>query len=44
LRDEVEQGHIDVMHLSTDLMPADILTKALGRVKVGEMVEMLGLV
>ncbi len=44
LRDEVEWGKINVVHLSTDLMPADILTKSLGRVKVGEMVEMLGLV
>jgi Reverse transcriptase (RNA-dependent DNA polymerase) len=43
LRDEVEQGRIKVAHLPTDLMPADILTKALGRVKVGEMVDMLGL-
>ncbi len=43
LRDEVEKGRIKMAHLATDLMPADILTKALGRVKVGEMVEMLGL-
>jgi len=44
LRDEVEQGKINVVHLPTDLMPADILTKSLGRLKVGEMVTMLGLV
>lgn len=43
LRDEVERGNIDMVHLQTDQMPADILTKALGRVKVGEMVSMLGL-
>jgi hypothetical protein len=43
LRDEVEKGHIDVIHLRTDDMPADIMTKALGRVKVGEMVRMIGL-
>ena len=44
LRDEVEKGMIKMVHLPTDLMPADILTKALGRVKVGKMVDMLGLV
>ena len=43
LRDEVEKGHIALVHIRTDAMPADILTKALGRVKVGEMIEMLGL-
>ena len=43
LRDEVDKGGIDIVHLRTNDMPADILTKALGRVKVGEMVRMLGL-
>jgi len=43
LRDEVDKGRINMAHLRTDAMPADILTKALGRVKVGEMVKMLGL-
>ena len=43
LRDEVEKGTISVAHVCTDLMPADIMTKALGRVKVLEMVGMLGL-
>ena len=43
LRDEVDKGKINMAHLRTDAMPADILTKALGRVKVGEMVKMLGL-
>ena len=43
LRDEVEKGKINMVHLPTDEMPADILTKALGRVKVGEMVDMVGL-
>jgi hypothetical protein len=43
LRDEVDKGMINVVHLPTDEMPADVLTKALGCVKVGEMVEMLGL-
>jgi hypothetical protein len=44
LRDQVEKGAINVVHLRTDAMPADIMTKALGRVKVGEMVQMIGLV
>jgi hypothetical protein len=43
LRNEVEKGRINLVHLRTDSMPADILTKALGRVKVGEMVEMIGM-
>src|SRR5438477_2944063 len=43
LRDEVEKGTISVVHLRTSDMPADILTKALGRVKVLEMLKMLGL-
>ena len=43
LRDEADKGRINVVHLPTEEMPADILTKALSRVKVGEMVDMLGL-
>ena len=43
LRDEVEKGTIGAAHVCTDLMPADIMTKALSRVKVLEMVGMLGL-
>jgi len=35
----VDKGTINVVHLRTDAMPADILTKALGHVKVIEMVE-----
>ena len=42
-RDEVDKGNISVTHVRTDVMPADIMTKALGRVKVLEMVDMLGL-
>jgi len=42
LRNEVEKGTISVVHVQTDAMPADILTKALARVKVEEMVSMLG--
>jgi hypothetical protein len=44
LRNEVEKGSIKMVHLRTDEMPADIMTKSLGRVKVGEMVRMIGLV
>lgn len=43
LRDEVEKGHIGLKYLPTAQMPADILTKALGRMKVLDMVKMLGL-
>jgi hypothetical protein len=43
LRDEVEKGNINLIHLRTDEMPADIMTKAMGRIKVGEMVKMIGL-
>jgi hypothetical protein len=43
LRDEVYGGRICVVHLRTDKMPADILTKAMGRIKVEAMVGLLGL-
>jgi hypothetical protein len=43
LRDEVEKKRISVIHLRTDDMPADVLTKALGRVKHLDMVRMIGL-
>ncbi|KAL5520686.1 hypothetical protein ACEPAF_2688 [Sanghuangporus sanghuang] len=43
LRDIVEAGHIKVHYLPTQTMPADIMTKALSRVKVQEMCKMLGL-
>ena len=43
LRDEVDKGIIFLRHVGTAAMAADILTKALGRVKVLEMQEMLGL-
>ena len=43
LRGVVEAGYIDVQYLQTNLMPADIMTKALGRAKVQEMCQMLGL-
>ena len=44
LRNEVEKGSIKVVHLCSNEMPANIMTKSLGRVKVGEMVRMIGLV
>ena len=43
LRETVESGQIDVVYLQTKNMPADIMTKALGKVKVQEMCQMLGL-
>ena len=43
LRDMVEAGQIQVKHLRTDQMPADLLTKPLGRLKVQGMCGMLGL-
>jgi len=43
LRNEVEKGTIQLAHLRTSDMPADILTKALGRVKVLEMLKLIGL-
>jgi hypothetical protein len=43
LRDEVARGRISVVHLRTDKMPADILTKSMGRAKVETMVQLLGL-
>lgn len=36
LRDQVDAGVIDIAHLPTARMPADVLTKALGRVKMEE--------
>ncbi|KAL7278120.1 hypothetical protein ACG7TL_008091 [Trametes sanguinea] len=43
LRDEVAKGRIEIEHLRTSDMPADILTKSLAKPKVLEMVKMLGL-
>ena len=43
LRDEVAKGRIEIEHLWTSDMPADILTKSLPKPKVLEMVKMLGL-
>ena len=43
LRDMVELGCIRVKHLRTEEMPADLLTKPLGRLKVNTLRHMLGL-
>ena len=43
LRNEVEKGTITPIHVRTDAMVADIMTKALGRVKVIDMIPKLGL-
>ena len=43
LRDVVECGYLQPVHLSTHDMPADLLTKALPRVKVQHLRELMGL-
>ena len=43
LRDEVHRGSIRLVHLQTADMPADMLTKALGRVKLQHMAALSGL-
>ena len=43
LRDVVHSGLIQVHHVRTEDQPADILTKAMGRLKVGTAREQLGL-
>ena len=43
LRDIVADGHIAVHYMPTDTMPADVMTKALERVKMQEMCSLLGL-
>ena len=43
LRDEVDKGTIQVAHLRTDDMPADVLTKPLARIKLASMRQKLGL-
>ena len=43
LRDVVEQGLIEPKYLPTRDMPADLMTKALGKTKVVLMQELVGL-
>ena len=42
LRDKVAKGNIRIVHLRTLDMPADVFTKSLAKLKVLEMVKMLG--
>ena len=44
LRHAVEEQHLDLYHLATSDMPADMLTKALSREKVVKFRAMMGLV
>ena len=43
LRDMVDAGLIRVEYIATEAMPADGLTKLLGKLKVAEMAGRLGL-
>ena len=43
IRECVEQGKIIVEHVSSDQQKADILTKALGRIKLKEMKDLIGM-
>lgn len=42
--ERVEEGEIRVVHCPTAQMPADLLTKPLGRLKVENCLKLLGLV
>jgi len=44
LRDKVEERKIEMEHLRTEEMPADLLTKALPKPQVAKLREMMGLV
>ena len=44
IRDCVDRGEVDINHVSTTEQLADILTKALGRVKFVELRQQLGVV
>ena len=44
LRDKVEERRIEMEHLQTEEMPADLLTKALPKPQVANLREMIGLV
>ena len=43
LRDVVAHSHIDVHYMPTDSMPADVMSKALSRVKMQKRCSLLGL-
>ena len=44
IRDCVDRGEVDIDHVSTSEQLADILTKALGRVRFAELRQLLGVV
>ena len=43
LRERIQDGEIDLQHLSTNLQVTDIFTKALGIDKLGQFASVLGL-
>lgn len=43
IRECIEKGQVDVEHVSSELQKADILTKALGRIKFREMRDLIGM-
>jgi hypothetical protein len=43
LRDEVERRRLQVQHISTEVMPADALLKALGRERLQKLARLIGL-
>ena len=43
IRECIERGQVDVEHVSGELQKADILTKALGRIKFKGMRELIGM-
>ena len=44
VRDEYEKGVIDVIHMRTEKMPADVLTKGLSAIKHWECIDNIGVV
>ena len=43
IRECIEKGQVDVEHVSGEMQKADILTKALGRIKFREMRDLIGM-
>ena len=43
IRECIEKGQVDVEHVSGDMQKADIMTKALGRIKFREMRDLIGM-